>query len=134
MNKSLVFILQPLPFDSWRRARMVSRRTKYGWMAAGGLLCLLGLALACQVRDSNRAHAQADPGLKPTPEPAPAAPAPAVPPPGPTGTAPPSPPPAAPPPAAPSAMTPAAPEPRVLPPIAEERKDPEVKQAVIEVP
>src|SRR5262249_57835790 len=106
-------------FRTRRRARMVSRRTTYGWMAAGGLLCLLGLALACKVRDGNRAHANSEPGLKPTPEPAPTAPVPVAPVPAP-----------APPPPAP-AMEQTAPEPRLLPPIAEERRDPEVKPAVV---
>ncbi len=45
---------------------MVNRRARYGWMALGGLLCLLGLVAVCRFRDGNRAHAQ-------QPDPAPAA-------------------------------------------------------------
>jgi MraZ protein len=36
------------------------RKTQYGWMALGGLICLFGLVLACKLRDGNKAVAQAD--------------------------------------------------------------------------
>jgi division/cell wall cluster transcriptional repressor MraZ len=38
---------------------MVNRRSRYGWMTLGGLLCLLVLVLACKLRDGNQAQAQA---------------------------------------------------------------------------
>jgi MraZ protein len=37
---------------------MATRKTPYGWMALGGLLGLLGLGLACKLRDGSRAAAQ----------------------------------------------------------------------------
>jgi division/cell wall cluster transcriptional repressor MraZ len=40
---------------------MVTRKSHVGWMALGGLLCLLGVVLACKMRDGNRAMAQSDP-------------------------------------------------------------------------
>lgn len=36
----------------------MNRRSRYGWMALGGLLCLFGLVLVCKIRDGNRASAQ----------------------------------------------------------------------------
>ncbi len=39
---------------------MLTRKTQYGWMALGGLICLFGLVLACKLRDGNKAVAQAD--------------------------------------------------------------------------
>jgi MraZ protein len=42
---------------------MVTRKTQYGWMAAGGLICLFALVLACKLRDGARAAAQAGPAL-----------------------------------------------------------------------
>src|SRR5262249_36736330 len=44
-----------------RGARMATRRSHYGWMLLGGLLCLFGLALVCKLRDGNRALAQSEP-------------------------------------------------------------------------
>jgi len=40
---------------------MLTRKTQYAWMALGGLICLFGLALACKLRDGNRAIAQPEP-------------------------------------------------------------------------
>ena len=40
---------------------MVTRNSRYAWMTLGGVLCLFGLALACKLRDGNRAHAQSVP-------------------------------------------------------------------------
>jgi division/cell wall cluster transcriptional repressor MraZ len=40
---------------------METRRSKYGWMMLGGLLCLFALVFACKVRDGNRAYGQAPP-------------------------------------------------------------------------
>ncbi|HTU21709.1 MAG TPA: hypothetical protein VMG10_26970 [Gemmataceae bacterium] len=37
---------------------MLMRKTQYAWMALGGLICLLGLVLACKLRDGNKAIAQ----------------------------------------------------------------------------
>lgn len=37
---------------------MVTRRTQYGWMAMGGMLCLVGVVLACKLREENEAVAQ----------------------------------------------------------------------------
>lgn len=57
---------------------MTTRRSPYGWMALGGLLCLFGVVLTCKLRDGNRAFAQTDfvgPVLEkkePLPEPLPA--------------------------------------------------------------
>ncbi len=48
---------------------MVTRKTQYGWMATGGLLCLFALVLACKLRDGPRAAAQGDPLLIPDPKP-----------------------------------------------------------------
>lgn len=39
---------------------MTTRRSHYGWMALGGLLCLFGVVLTCKLRDGNRAFAQSD--------------------------------------------------------------------------
>lgn len=39
---------------------MAINKTQLGWMALGGLLCLLGLVLVCKVREGNRLVAQAD--------------------------------------------------------------------------
>jgi MraZ protein len=39
---------------------MQSRKTPYGWMALGGLLCLLGFGLACKMRDGSQARAQVE--------------------------------------------------------------------------
>jgi MraZ protein len=39
---------------------MLTRKTQYGWMALGGLICLFGLVLACKLRDGNKAVAQVD--------------------------------------------------------------------------
>ncbi len=51
-----------------RGARMLSKKTQYAWMAAGGMLGLLGLALYLQLRDSGRANAQEASGYKPSAE------------------------------------------------------------------
>lgn len=40
---------------------MLTRKTQYGWMALGGLICLFGLVLACKLRDGSKAAAQAEP-------------------------------------------------------------------------
>jgi MraZ protein len=40
---------------------MLTRKTQYGWMALGGMICLFGLVLACKLRDGNRASAQPEP-------------------------------------------------------------------------
>src|SRR4051812_42100329 len=40
----------------------MNRKTKYGWMALGGMLCLFGVVLACKARDGNRAVAQSEMG------------------------------------------------------------------------
>jgi MraZ protein len=46
---------------------MLTRKTQYAWMAMGGLICLFGLALACKLRDGNRAVAQGDkPSVSPS--------------------------------------------------------------------
>ncbi len=47
---------------------MLTRKTQFAWMAVGGLICLLGLVLACKLRDGNRAIAQLDP-TEPLPTP-----------------------------------------------------------------
>jgi len=39
---------------------MMDRKTQYGWMAFGAMLCLLGLGIALKVRDNNKAVARAD--------------------------------------------------------------------------
>lgn len=39
---------------------MTTRRSHYGWMALGGLLCLFGVVLTCKLRDGNRAFARTD--------------------------------------------------------------------------
>jgi MraZ protein len=39
---------------------MRNRKTLYGWMTLGGLLCLFGIVLACRLRDGNRAVAHDD--------------------------------------------------------------------------
>ena len=44
---------------------MTTHRSRYGWMALGGLLCLFGVVFACKVRDGNRAMAQADANAPP---------------------------------------------------------------------
>ncbi len=36
---------------------MVTRKTQYGWMALGGLVCLFGVVLCCKVYEGNRALA-----------------------------------------------------------------------------
>lgn len=52
---------------------MATHRSRYGWMALGGLLCLFGLVLVCKLRDGNRALAQSEPtvpqAVVPIPEP-----------------------------------------------------------------
>ena len=40
---------------------MVTRNSRYAWMTLGGLLCLFGLAMACKLRDGNRAMARSAP-------------------------------------------------------------------------
>src|SRR5690349_13632992 len=40
---------------------MQTRKTQYGWMALGGLLCLFGVVLSCKLYDGNRARAGDDP-------------------------------------------------------------------------
>jgi MraZ protein len=40
---------------------MMSRKTQYGWMAVGAMLCLLGIGTALKIRDNNKAVAQNDP-------------------------------------------------------------------------
>lgn len=40
---------------------MVTRKTQYAWMAFGGVVSLMGLILALQVKDGNRAMAQTTP-------------------------------------------------------------------------
>src|SRR5437879_6011 len=52
------FILHPSSFRQGG-ARMVTRTSRYGWLALGGLLCLFGAVFVCKVRDGNRALAQA---------------------------------------------------------------------------
>jgi MraZ protein len=37
---------------------MVTRRTQYGWMAMGGMLCLFGVVLAYKLREENKVTAQ----------------------------------------------------------------------------
>jgi MraZ protein len=37
---------------------MQMHKTQHAWMSLGGLICLFGLALACKLRDGNRAVAQ----------------------------------------------------------------------------
>src|SRR6185437_10341554 len=54
--------LIPHPFQGG--ARMVTR-TRYGWMALGGLLVLFGIVLACKLRDGSRALAQSEPAAPP---------------------------------------------------------------------
>src|SRR5436190_2152741 len=44
---------------------MVTRKSHYGWMLLGGLLCLFVLALLCKLRDGNRALAQSEPATPP---------------------------------------------------------------------
>lgn len=39
----------------------MTRRSHFGWMAVGGLLCLFGIVLACKWRDSSRAMGQSEP-------------------------------------------------------------------------
>jgi len=39
---------------------MAIRKTQFGWMVLGGLLCLFGMFLVCKVRDGNKLAAQAD--------------------------------------------------------------------------
>jgi MraZ protein len=39
---------------------MVTRRTQYGWMAMGGMLCLFGVVLAYKLREENKVTAQGD--------------------------------------------------------------------------
>jgi MraZ protein len=39
---------------------MPRSKTPYGWMALGGLLCLLGFGLACKWRDGSQVRAQSD--------------------------------------------------------------------------
>jgi MraZ protein len=36
---------------------MLTRKTQYGWMALGGLLCLFGVVLTCKLQEGNRALA-----------------------------------------------------------------------------
>jgi MraZ protein len=40
---------------------MVIRKTQYGWMATGSLVCLFAMILACKLRDGTRAAAQGEP-------------------------------------------------------------------------
>ncbi len=47
---------------------MVTRKTQYGWMATGGLICLFAIFLACKLRDGPRAVARGEP--PPTEKPA----------------------------------------------------------------
>ena len=42
---------------------MVTRNSRYAWMTFGGLLCLFGIAMACKLRDGNRAMARSGPLL-----------------------------------------------------------------------
>jgi division/cell wall cluster transcriptional repressor MraZ len=58
---------------------MLTRKTQYGLMAAGGVLCLLGVAAACQFNDGARAVAAQEP--PPAAEPTVPAPPPDPPPP-----------------------------------------------------
>src|SRR5689334_6884577 len=44
---------------------MVTRKTQYGWMATGGLICLFAVVLACKLREGNKAIAQAEPPTLP---------------------------------------------------------------------
>jgi MraZ protein len=37
---------------------MTNRKTQYGWMVLGGLICLFGMVLACKLREGNRLAAQ----------------------------------------------------------------------------
>ncbi len=64
---------------------MMSRKTQYGWMAVGAMLCLLGIGIAVKMRDTNKVVAQDATGYSPSapvakeddkkPEPIPAPPA-----------------------------------------------------------
>lgn len=39
---------------------MAISKTQWGWMTLGGMLCLFGVVLTCQLKDGNRASAQTD--------------------------------------------------------------------------
>jgi division/cell wall cluster transcriptional repressor MraZ len=50
---------------------MMNRKTQYGWMAVGAMLCLLGIGIALKMRDSSKVVAQPDPQVAQSSDPVP---------------------------------------------------------------
>src|SRR4051794_37893489 len=60
------------------RSMEVTRTSHYGWMALGGVLCLLGLVFVAKAREGNKAMAQSQPPAVVVEKPAPPPDAPRV--------------------------------------------------------